>query len=114
MKEPKLIRATIAFRPETDLDDIDQFQLIRLIAKAIPRYNINSQAQDQLVSHFTQYADALQYVITLQTRIVPSRDPIKWKFQIANAAEDTRYFWKRINYSFGVSPPGTFPQNVAF
>jgi len=94
MKEPTLIRATIADLTETELDAISQSQLIRLIAKANPCDNINSQAQDQLVGNFMQYAEALQYVITLQTRIVPSRDPIKRELQMANAAEDARHFWK--------------------
>lgn len=96
--EPKLIRSTIADLTETVLDAISQLQPIRLIAKAIPRDNINLQALDQLVGNFMKYGDALQYVITLHTRIVPSRDPIKRELQMANAAEDAGHFWKRVNY----------------
>ena len=109
IKEPKLIRATIADLTETDIDAISQLQLIRLIAKAIPRDDINSQAQDQLVSHFMKYGDALQYVITLQTRIVPSPNPIKREMQMADATEDARHFWKRINYKLWGVAAKRFP-----
>ena len=109
IKEPKLIRATIADLTETDIDAISQLQLIRLITKAIPSDNINSQAQEQLVSHFMQYADALQYVITLQTRIVPSPDPIKCEMQMADATEDARHFWKRVNYKLWGVAAKRFP-----
>ena len=109
IKEPKLIRATIADLTETDLVAISQLQLIRLIAKAVPHDNINFQAQDQLVGNFMQYAEALQYVITLQTRIVPSRDPIKRELQMANAAEDARHFWKRVNYKLWGVAAKRFP-----
>ena len=111
--EPKLIQKTIADLTETDLDAISQLQLIRLIAKANPYDNINSQAQDQLVSHFVQYADALRYVVTLQTRIVPSRDPIKREMQMANAAEDARHFWKRVNYKLWGVAAKRFPDKCS-
>ena len=113
IKEPKLIRATIADLTETDIDAISQLQLIRLIAKAIPRDDINSQAQDQLVSHFMKYGDALQYMITLQTRIVPSSDPIKRELQMANAAEDARHFWKRVNYKLWGVAAKRFPDKCS-
>ena len=108
-KEPKLIRPTIADLTETDLDAISQLQLMRLIAKAIPCDNINSQAQDQLVCHFMKYGDALQYVITLQTRIVPSPDPIKRELQMADVTEDARHFWKRVNYKLWGVAAKRFP-----
>ena len=79
----------------------------------MPRDNINLQAQDQLVGNFMQYADALQYVITLQTRIVPSRDPIKRAFQMANAAEDARHFWKRVNYKLWGVAAKRFPDKCS-
>jgi hypothetical protein len=60
-----------------------------------------------------QYADALQYVITLQTRIVPSRDPIKRAFQMANAAEDARHFWKRVNYKLWGVAAKRFPDKCS-
>ncbi len=107
--EPKLIRPTIADLTETDLDAISQLQLMRLIAKAIPCDNINSQAQDQLVCHFMKYGDALQYVITLQTRIVPSPDPIKRELQMADVTEDARHFWKRVNYKLWGVAAKRFP-----
>ncbi len=107
--EPKLIRPTIADLTETDLDAISQLQLMRLIAKAIPCDNINSQAQDQLVCHFMKYGDALQYVITLQTRIVSSPDPIKRELQMADATEDARHFWKRVNYKLWGVAAKRFP-----
>ena len=108
--KPKSIQEIIADLTEEDLTEITQLNLIRLLVKGIQSDDVNLKAQDQLVGDFMQYANALRYVVTLQTRIVPSRDPIKREMQMASAAEDARHFWKRVNYKLWGVAAKRFPK----
>jgi len=77
--KPKSIQEIIADLTEEDLTAISQLNLIRLLVKGMQSDDVNLKAQDQLVGDFMQYANALRYVITLQTRIVPlGLRPEKW------------------------------------
>lgn len=111
--KPKLIHENIRELDNDAINAMGRIELIRLLVKANQCDDANSKAQEQLIGSFMQYANSLQFGITLQTRVVPSRDPIKRDMQTANMAEDARHFWRRVNYKLWGVAAKRFPRKCS-
>jgi len=102
--------ANIQGLDDAAINTMSRLELIRLLAKANQQDDVNSKAQEMLIGNFMSYADKLQFGLTLQTRVVPSRDSIKRDMQRADIAEDARHFWRRVNYELWGVAAKRFPE----
>ncbi len=74
VQTPKSICDVIRELDEEALKSISRMELIRLIVTANQNDSVNSKAQEQLIGNFIPHAPHLKFGLTLQTRVVPSRD----------------------------------------
>jgi hypothetical protein len=111
--EQKSVHEIICGLNDETIHKMGRLELIRLLANTNQQDDVNSKAQEMLIGNFMSYADKLQFFLTLQTRVVPSRDSIKRDMQRADVAEDARHFWRRVNYKLWRVAAKRFPEKCS-